>query len=218
MKPPSPSVFRTGRAAQWTTERLQQLGRQELLHLRANAERLAEPELASQCAEMLKSLPARGPASSGAVSRAKAGSRLVPRTSAFQARGVWLQDVRTSWSGVRKTDGAIVFALWASAIESKRGGCRCLLWAPNRQGLRPWSDTAAGRERLEHCKAAVALGGAEGLLVHGEPLEGRLPEDRARTVLGVDPQTVIHFLVEQHGDEYWAAWGKSGREGAHGLA
>jgi len=33
-------------------------------------------------------------------------------------------------------------------------------------------------------------------------------EDRARTVLGIDPETVIHFRVEQRGDEYWAVWGK----------
>ena len=50
--------------------------------------------------------------------------------------------------------------------------------------------------------------GAEGLLVHGEPLEGRLPEDRARTVLGIDAETVIQFQVERRGDEYWACWGR----------
>lgn len=205
---PSATVFKTGRAAQWTRERLQQLGRQELLHLRANAERLAEPELAALCGEILKGLPARGPGSSGAASRQKVRTRLIPRTKAFEARGVYLQDVRVSWSGVRKSDGTVVFALWARAVQSEDGGCVCLIWAPNLAGRRSWSDSVGGRERLEHCKMAIERGGAEGLLVQGEPMDGRLPEDRARTVLGIDPETVIHFRVEQRGDEYWAVWGK----------
>ena len=208
MKPPETPVFKTGRAAQWTRERVQQLGRQELLHLHANAERLGEPELAALCAEILKQLPARGPGSSGASARTKnGGARLIPRRKAFEARGVWLQDVRGSWSGVRKSDGAVVFALWAQAVASVDGGCACLLWAPNTEGSRPWSDTAAGRERLEHCRAAVQRGSAEGLLVQGEAMEGRLPEDRARSVRGIDPETVVHFRVEKRGDEFWAAWG-----------
>ena len=69
-------------------------------------------------------------------------------------------------------------ALWAEAIESAEGGCRSLLWSANADGSRPWSDTSAGKERLEHCKRAVELGRAEGLLVYGQRLEGRLPEDR----------------------------------------
>jgi hypothetical protein len=202
-------VFKRGKAELWTQERLVQLGRQELLQLRANAERLGEPELATLCDEMLKDRPARGPASSGADSRAKPQARLIPRTKAFEARGVWLQDVRTSWSGVRKTDGAIVFALWARAVESKDGGCACLLWAPNLQGARPWSDSASGKERREHCELAAKRGDAEGLLVHGQAIEGRLPEDRAQSVHGIDPETVIRFRVERRGDEYWAAWGKA---------
>lgn len=206
---PSPTVFKTGRASAWTTERLQQLGRQELLQLRANAERLAEPELAALCAEMIRALPTRGPGSGGAPSTHKMRTRLIPRTKAFEARGVWLQDVRISWSGVRKSDGEVVFALWSQSVESRDGGCSCLLWAPNVKGGRAWSDTAAGRERLEHCRMAVARGSAEGLLVHGERMDGRLPEERARTVLGIDPETVIRFRVEQRGDEYWAVWGKS---------
>ena len=79
---------------------------------------------------------------------------------------------------------------------------------PNSQGARPWSDSAAGRERLEHCKLAMQRGAAEGLLVHGEPLEGRLPEDRARSVFGIDTRTVVHLRVELRGGEYWGMWGK----------
>jgi hypothetical protein len=203
----SVSPFKTTRTAIWTRERVEQLGRQEVLQLQANAVRLEEPELATLCSEVLKHLPARGPGSKGAGAQGKARLRLIARTKAFEARGVWLQDVRASWSGVRKSDGLVVFALWARAIESRDGGCCCLLWAPNAAGARPWSDSAAGRERLEHCKAALAQGRAEALLVHGEALEGRLPEDRARTVLGVDPATVVAIRVEHRGDEYWAVWG-----------
>ena len=202
-------AFKTGRAELWTPERVQQLARQELLQLQANAVRLQEPELAALCAEALKELPARGPSSSGAGTRPRSRTRLIPRMKAFEARGVWLQDARVSWSGVRKTDGMVVFALWAQSIESRDGGCRYLLWAPNADGRRPWSDTVGGRERLEHCKTALERGGAEGFLVQGERLEDRLPEDRAKTVLGVEPDTVIAFEVELRGSEYWAAWGKA---------
>jgi hypothetical protein len=101
----------------------------------------------------------------------------------------------------------VVMAMWKAAVQSRDGGCHCLLWAPNIDGARPWSDTAAGRERLEHCKLALERG-AQGLLVQGEALEGRLPEDRARTVLGIDAENVIPFEVELHGAEYWASWGK----------
>jgi hypothetical protein len=49
---------------------------------------------------------------------------------------------------------------------------------------------------------------AEGLLVLGEKLEGHVPEEKARTVYGVDPQTVVRFKVEKRGEQYWAVWGK----------
>lgn len=204
------AAFRSARATAWTPERVRQLSRAEVQQLQANAERLAEPELAALCIEVLKDMPARGHGSSGAASPRKDQKRLIARAKAFEARGVWLQDPRSSWSGVRKSDGRIVFALWAQAVESRDGGCCCLLWAPNSEDARPWSDTAAGRERLEHCKAALDRG-AEALLVHGEPLEGRLPEDRARTVLGVDPDTVLSIRVEKRGLEFWAAWGSARR-------
>jgi len=203
------NVFsRTVRADTWTRERLDQLGRQELLNLRDNADRLGESELTALCDALLKERPKRGPQSSGAVLRKKGAHKLLPRSRAFGARGVHLQDPRTSWSGVRKSDGAVVMAIWQAAVQAIDGGCACLLWAPNTDGARPWSESAAGRERLEHCKLAMERQGAEGLLVHGEPLEGRLPEDRARTVLGIDAETVIQFQVERRGDEYWACWGR----------
>ena len=57
-------------------------------------------------------------------------------------------------------------------------------------------------------KRALELGRAEGLLVYGERLVDRIPEDRARAVHGADPETVIVFQVERRGDEFWARWGK----------
>jgi hypothetical protein len=105
--------------------------------------------------------------------------------------------VRSSWP-----------SLWAEAIESADGGCRYLLWAANAAGTRPWSDTPAGRERLEHCKRAIELGRAEGLLVYGQRLEGRLPEDRASAIHGVDAETVLLFEVEKRGQAFWAVWGR----------
>jgi hypothetical protein len=198
----------TGRADAWTRERLEQLGREEILNLQANAVRLGEQALAARCGELLQEPPRHAPAGNGPARRARGSETFLPRSKAFAARGIWLRDERTSWSGVRKTDGVVVMAIWFAAVQSRKGGCTCLLWAPNVDGARPWSDTPAGRERLEHCKLALEGDGAEGLLVHGEALDDRLPEDRARTVLGVDAETVIRFRVEKRGSEYWATWGK----------
>jgi len=208
MKAAAAIPFRRSRSSEWTRERLAELSKQELANLHANAVRLGETELATLCDEVLKDRPRRGPTSSGAVQRTKGRNKLLPRSRAFGARGVWLTDARTSWSGIRKADGAVVMALWQAAVQTADGSCACLLWAPNVDGSRPWSDSAAGRERLEHCKTAIERGSAEGLLVHGDALEGRLPEDRARSVLGIDSETVVHFQVEVRGAEYWASWGK----------
>jgi hypothetical protein len=197
-----------GDAQSWTKERIEQLGKVDVQQLQANAERLGEPELAALCAGILKDRPR---VVTTAASRAKARTQarsLMSRSKAFEARGVWLTDSRTSWSGVRKIDGVVVVTLWASAIQSASGSCSYLLWAPNVDGNRPWSDKPAGKERLEHCKLAIENGGAEGLLAYGEPLEGHVPEDKARTVLGLDPETVLRVKVEKRGQEYWATWGK----------
>jgi len=97
----------------------------------------------------------------------------------------------------------------APRIVSADGSCRYLLWAPNVDGSRPWSDTAAGRERLDHCRRAIELGRAEGLLVYGEEAAGHLPEHKAHTVLGADAETVLLFEVEQRGDQYFAVWGRT---------
>jgi hypothetical protein len=195
-------------STRWTPERIATLSAQDIKQLRANAERLQEAELVALCAQALKSARAShtGPRPQSPRSPVR---KLIARTRAFEARGVSLDDPKTSWSGVRRSDGTIVMALWADDILSADGGCCYLLWRPNAGGDRPWSDTPAGKERLEHCKRALEAGRAEGLLVHGRSLHGRLPQERAHSVFGVDPDTVLVFKVELRGEDYWAVWGKA---------
>jgi len=198
--------LKRGRAADWTLERLAQMSVQDIKQLRENAERLNEPALAALCSQALKGQVVRRPGSRKAPASLKP-RHLIARVKAFETRGVYLQDPRTSWGGERKSDGTVVLALWASAVQSVEGGCRYLLWAPNVEGSRPWSDKPAGRERLSHCKRAMELGKAEGLLVYGLPVEGHIPEDKAYTIHGADAEMIIGFEVQRHGEEYWAAWG-----------
>lgn len=204
--------FKRGNAEGWTVARIGALSVQEIRHLLENAERLQEPALAARCRDAL-----RGSISSHRqVAQRESGARtkarhLIARMKGFEARGVYVVDARTSWGGVRKTDGKVVMALWADRIETADGSCRYLLWAPNIDGSRPWSDKAAGKERLDHCKRALALGSAEGLLVYGVGLEAYLPEDKAQAIHGVDAETVLVFQVEQIGEEFWAIWGKKAK-------
>jgi hypothetical protein len=202
-------LFKHGGADEWTLERIAQLSVRDIKQLRENAERLHEAGVAALCSEALRIAPPRRRAPAARTSGPRTrGRRLIARAHAFETRGVWLQDRRTSWSGVRKSDGAVVMALWADSIHSAKGGCSYLLWAPNLDGSRAWSDQPAGRERLEHCKRAIEQGQAEGLLVYGERLDGYLPEERAGAVHGVDPETVVRFRVEMRGAEFWATWGR----------
>lgn len=191
----------------WTAERIAKLSTQDILQLRANAERLCEADLVARCADALKSARVTHTAPGAKQPRSHL-RKLVARTRAFEARGVWLNDPKTSWGGVRKSDSAIVLALWADDVVSANGGCSYLLWRPNTDGSRSWSEAPAGKERLEHCKRAMEAGRAEGLLVYGQALHGRLPQERAHTVYGVDPDTVVVFTVERRGQDYWAVWGK----------
>lgn len=197
----------TSQATDWTKERIGQLRKQEIEQLQINAVALGANSVVALCAEVLSERPKKARAGARAAQPLKR-RRLVSRRRAFEARGVMLQDARTSWSGVRKSDGAVVISLWADAIGSDGGACSYLLWAPNVGGSRPWSDQAAGKERLEHCKLVLNGSRAEGVLVYGEPLEGYLPEDRTRSVHGVDPEIVLQLEVERRGDEYWAVWGR----------
>lgn len=196
------------RATDWTKERIARLHKKEIEQLRINAQALGESEVAALCTEVLHEHPRARAGRVGRALRPPKGRRLVSRRKAFEARGVMLEDPRTSWSGVRKSDGAVVISLWADAIASADGSCSYLLWAPNVEGSRPWSDRAAGKERLEHCKLALSGRRIEGVLVYGERLEGHLPEDKARSVHGVDPETVLELQVERRGEEYWAVWGR----------
>lgn len=202
-------VFRSSAADDWTLERIARLTVQDIKQLQENAERLHEDAVAELCRQALKARP-----QPQVVSRARSASRtqarrLVARSRAFQGRGVHLADARTSWSGVRKSDDAIVFALWADHVRSAGGECSYLLWAPNVDGKRPWSDTPAGDERLQHCKRALQQGRAEGLLVYGEAVKGHIPEERAHAIRGADPEIVVAFQVQLRGAEYWAVWGKA---------
>lgn len=201
----------------WTLERIAQLSVQDIRQLRENAERLNETAVVGLCSEALTlAAPvARARARSKSPANTKAG-RLIARSRAFEARSVWLQDPRTSWGGVRKSDGEVVMALWADAIESADGRCSYLLWAPNVNGSRPWSDEPAGKERREHCQRAMERGRAEGLLVYGERCSGHIPEDKAYSVLGVDPETVVVFQVQMRGAEFWATWGGKARSSSGG--
>lgn len=202
-------AFKRGNPEEWTVARIGELSIQEIKQLLDNAERLNEPALVERCRAAL-----RGARSNHTqATKTKPGGRtkarqLIARAKGFEARGVYLVDARTSWGGVRKADGKVVMALWADGVESTDGTCRYLLWAPNLNGSRPWSDKAAGKERLEHCKRAVELGDAEGLLVYGVALTAHLPEDKAQAIHGVDAETVLTFKVEQIGEEFWAKWGK----------
>jgi hypothetical protein len=192
-------------ASDWTMERVAKLERDEIEQLRANALGLGEREVVTLCEAALVNCPKRR--SSGPVKKAKA-QRLVSRSAAFETRGVYLDNPRTSWGGVRKSDGTVVMGLWADAVKSRDGGCGYLLWAPNIDGSHPWADSAPGQDRLKHCRLVIEGASAEGLLVFGERLEGHAPEEKARTVYGVDPQTVVRFKVEKRGEQYWAVWGK----------
>jgi hypothetical protein len=201
-------AFRSRRSPAWTRERVDNLSKQEIQQLRTNAGDLGERDVVALCDEALRALPKGGGKRNLALAKNAKARRLIARGKAFEARGVYLNDVRGSWGGVRKSDGMVVMSLWADAVKSRDGACNYLLWAPNVDGARPWSDTASGQERLKHCQLALEGAGAEGLLVFGERLDGHLPEERARSVHGVDPETVLRFKVEKHGDEYWAVWGK----------
>ena len=111
-------VFKRGNAEEWTLARIGELSVQEIKQLRDNAERLNEPSVVELCQLALQDArSSRGRTRRKSLPRTKA-RRLIARVSAFEARGVFLQDARTSWSGVRKPDGRVVMALWADAVET----------------------------------------------------------------------------------------------------
>ena len=195
------------RVALWTLEKIASLTTPEVRQLRANAERLQEDDIAALCEQVLGERP-RGLATPRAPAKKKRadGRRLVSRSQAFGMRGVTLANRFWSRSGLSST-GEVVFALWAEDVRRADGASSTLLWAPNVDGKRPWSDKPGGKERLEHCRKAIERGGAEGLLVFGTKLAGTLPDEKAASVDGADADSVLTIGVEKRGDEYWAAWG-----------
>jgi hypothetical protein len=192
----------------WTKDRIELLTTAEVRQLRVNAETLGKGDVLVLCDEVLSRRPKRAVRHRAERTRMPDPGRLVSRSTALETRGVTLQNPAWSWGGVRRSDGAVIMAIWADDVQTSDGTCRCLLWAPNVNGSRPWSDKPGGRERLEHCRLALAQGTAEGLLVYGERLQGRLPEDKASTVRGADPTSVLRFRVIRRGEEFWAAWGE----------
>lgn len=191
----------------WSFERIDKLPTPEVRALLENAQRLESQEIEGICRQVLESRP-RGMAVARVAPRKprKDGRKLVSRAFAFGMHGVHLANRFWSRSGVT-TGGDVMFALWADDIRRDATGSRCLLWAPNADGNRPWSETPGGQERLAHCKAAVERGNARGLLTFGTRLEGVLPEQKVASMDGVDAESVLEIQVERDGESYWAVWG-----------
>lgn len=199
------TLAKLAQAVQWTKEKISGLATSDVRQLRDNAQRLSQPEIVSRCDEVLVGRPKGDPARS---TKTKSSKRLVSRNRAFEMRGVHLQSPAWSRGGVRKSDGMVVVTVWSGDIKTNGGGCNYRLWSPNVAGSCAWSDTPGGKERLEHCKAAMQRGEIEGLLVHGQRIEGTLPDDKAASIEGVDPEVVLRMQIEMRAKEYWATWGK----------
>jgi hypothetical protein len=192
----------------WTRDRIERLTTADVRQLRTNAETLGGVAVLALCDDVLSRRPKRAVARRPGRTRSADDTHLVSRRKALEIQGVILENPSWSWGGVRRSDGTVIMTMWADDVRTSGGTCSYLLWAPNVNGSRPWSDKPGGKERLEHCRLALAQGTAEGLLVYGERLQGRLPEDKASTVRGADPTTVLRFRVIRRGEEFWAAWGE----------
>ena len=204
MKGKAPLLPR-GRISTWSRERLDQLSTPELRTLRENAERLKETEVVALCDELLGTRPRhRGPTRRHALGPVKG---LVTRRKAFELHGVTPRNRVWSRGGVR-SDGAVVLALRVEDVQRNGVASACLLWGPNVENSRPWSDTPAGQERLEHCRIALERGTAEGLLAYGGPaMNGTAsPIPVGGKAERVDAQTVLKLEVESRDGEYWARW------------
>jgi len=206
-------TFKRGRAALWTREKIEPMTTLEIRQLLANAERLGEPGIAALCDEVLGERP-RGRAVERKPTRKRAMSGLATRNAALGARGVVPKNRNWSRSGVREGDGAVVLTLWAEDVQRSNHHAECLLWAPNVDGARPWSDTRAGQERLAHCRLALARSDTEGLLAYGVRIEGTLPEEKVLHLDGLDVESVVTLRVEQRGEEFWAVWDGASPAGA----
>jgi hypothetical protein len=196
-----------GRVAKWSKEQLEKLSTLELRALVANAERLNEPEVAALCNEILDARP-RGQAPVRQQRLPGQARRLVSRGKAFELHGVSPRSRTWSRGGIR-TDGAVVLTVPAADVQKAASGSSCLLWGPNVDDSRPWSDTPGGQERLEHCRIALERGAADGLLAYAKRAVGAAPEANA-SADRLDPKTVLNLHIEKRGEEYWATWTQQG--------
>jgi hypothetical protein len=189
----------------WSKEKVAQLKQQEVESLRSNALRLHETEVVAWCDEILQRKPSKN-GRPGKVKRQHEldGRPLLRMNAAMEARGVKLRNPRWSWGGVRSSDGIVVLTMWAAGVQKDGQLSRYLLWGPEKG----WSASPGGKERLEHCRLAIANGGrAEGVLIYGARRGRDVPEDEPSKVSGVDAHKVISLRIQQEGQEYWAAWG-----------
>jgi len=181
-----------GRIAQWSRERIAALSTIELRALFDNAQRLHEPEVAAACNEILRSRPR------GLASR----PRLVTWRRACQLNGVSLRSGKWSRGGIRP-DGAVLMGIAEEDVRRDKDGERYLLWAPNGDLSRPWSDTPGGQERLQHCRIALERGAAEGLLTYSKrAAAGAEPGDEGPALRA--SSKLLSLRVEKLGEEYWA--------------
>jgi hypothetical protein len=183
-----------GRVAKWSKEQIDRLSTPELRALLENAERLKEPEVAALCNELLDARP-RGRLPLRRDKHSPEARKLVTRGRAFEMHGVSLRNRVWSLGGIR-TDGVVVLGVRADEAQKAEGADSHLLWAPNVDDSRPWSDTPGGKERLEHCRMALERGAAKGLLIYGTR---------------VHAESVLELRVEKRGEEYWATCASAGR-------
>ena len=198
------NIVGRGRVAKWSKEKIDKLSTPELRALLENATRLKEPEVAALCNELLDARP-RGRPPVRRDKHSGSGRRLVSRNKAFELRGISPASRIWSRGGVR-ADGAVIFTVRAEeALKDGGAAASYLLWAPNVEDSRPWSDSPGGKERLQHCRIALERGAAEGLLTYGKrAAAGAPPKVNGTSADRIDADTVLELRVEKRGEEYWA--------------
>jgi hypothetical protein len=195
-----------GRVAKWSKEQIDKLSTPELRALLVNAERLKEAEVAALCSELLDARP-RGHPPARREKQLGPVRRLVTRGKAFERHGVVPGSRVWSRGGIRTdngSDGTVVFILRADEVHKSDGTDSYLLWAPNIDNSHPWSDTAGGKERLQHCRIALERGVAEGLLIYGKHAAGAPSKDNGASSDPVDAEHLLSLSIEKRGEEYWA--------------
>src|SRR5438046_5446968 len=84
-------AFRARRSAAWTRERVDNLSKQEIQQLRANAGNLGEQDVVTLCDEALSALPKAAARRAAAPPKnAKGRGRRISRAKPSEARGVHL--------------------------------------------------------------------------------------------------------------------------------